>query len=514
MIRKHVVVDGSNIATEARSSPSLRQLDEAVRAFLTEHPTEHVTVVVDATFGHRIDESERVDFDAAVSAGEIITAPAGAIGRGDAFVLQVADKGDATILSNDSFQEFHGQYTWLFDEGRLIGGKPVPPVGWVFLLRSPVRGAISRRAVKDAKDGKGDKKRGKKSERSEKSDRSDKGSSKGAKTSGRGSRTKAPASERKVRDDTVRDPASGDSRRSEPPLNEALPFIEFVGAHPVGSRLEAEVEKFSSHGAYVLASGARCYVPLRLMGDPTPRSPRDALRIGDTYDFAVHSFDVPRRGIDLALTSANPKNINEIRADEPALATVTPARRRSRSGESVARQRSATKPATSSSADELDRAMSSAEEESTKTNTKVPGLATTTHADQLTEEAPVTPAKKASAKKAAKKTTAKRGAKKATAKRSTKKKATAKKRSTAKRATKKSTAKKSPAKRSAKKAAKKRPTKKKAAAKKRTTKKAAKKSPAKRKAAAKKRPTKKKAAAKKRPTKKKAAAKKRTTRRR
>jgi hypothetical protein len=509
MIRKHVVVDGSNIATEARSSPSLRQLDEAVRAFLTEHPTEHVTVVVDATFGHRIDESERVDFDAAVSAGEIITAPAGAIGRGDAFVLQVADKGDATILSNDSFQEFHGQYTWLFDEGRLIGGKPVPPVGWVFLLRSPVRGAISRRAVKDAKDGKdgkGDKKRGKKS------DKSDKGSSKGAKSSGRRSRAKAPDSETKVRDDTVRDPSSGDSRRSEPPLNEALPFIEFVGAHPVGSRLEAEVERFSSHGAYVLASGARCYVPLRLMGDPTPRSPRDALRIGDTYDFAVHSFDVPRRGIDLALTSANPKKINETGTDEPVPTTAPRTPRRSRSRESVTRERSAAKPATSSSAAELERVMSSAEEESTKTNTKVPGLATTTHADQPTEEAPVTPAKKASAKKAAKKTAAKRGSKKATAKRSTKKKATAKKRTTAKRATKKSAAK-----RSVKKAAKKRPTKKKAAAKKRTTKKAAKKkAPAKRKAAAKKKaPAKRKAAAKKKaPAKRKAAAKKRTTRRR
>ena len=50
----------------------------------------------------------------------------GAIGRGDAFVLQIADKADAMVLSNDSFQEFHGEYAWLFDEGRLIGGKPVP----------------------------------------------------------------------------------------------------------------------------------------------------------------------------------------------------------------------------------------------------------------------------------------------------------------------------------------------------------------------------------------------------
>ena len=143
---KHVVVDGSNIATEGRSLPSLKQLDEAVRAFLAENPTEHVTVIVDATFGHRIDASERAEYEEAILAGELITPPAGAIGRGDKFVLQIADRADAAILSNDSFQEFHGEYEWLFEPGRLIGGKPVPGVGWIFSLRSPVRGPKSHRA--------------------------------------------------------------------------------------------------------------------------------------------------------------------------------------------------------------------------------------------------------------------------------------------------------------------------------------------------------------------------------
>ena len=80
-----------------------------------------------------------------------ITPPAGVIGRGDAFLLQIADRVDAVVLSNDSFQEFHGQYGWLFDKGRLIGGKPVPHVGWVFMERSPVRGPQSRRSVSEAK---------------------------------------------------------------------------------------------------------------------------------------------------------------------------------------------------------------------------------------------------------------------------------------------------------------------------------------------------------------------------
>src|SRR3954451_6385197 len=150
MKRKHVVVDGSNIATEGRAAPSLVQLDEAVRALLAEYPYEVVTVVVDATFGHRIDAKERHAYEDAVVNGELITPPAGAIGRGDAFVLQIADRADADVFSNDSFQEFHGQYAWLFDEGRLIGGKPVANVGWVFVLRAPVRGPTSRRAVRDA----------------------------------------------------------------------------------------------------------------------------------------------------------------------------------------------------------------------------------------------------------------------------------------------------------------------------------------------------------------------------
>ena len=137
-----MVVDGSNIATEGRTAPSLEQLDEAVTAFLAEHPDSEVTVVVDATFGHRIDEKEKPEYEEAILAGELVTPPAGAIGRGDAFVLQIADKASASVLSNDSFQEFHGTYDWLFEDERLIGGKPVRNVGWVFVMRAPVRGPL------------------------------------------------------------------------------------------------------------------------------------------------------------------------------------------------------------------------------------------------------------------------------------------------------------------------------------------------------------------------------------
>jgi Zc3h12a-like Ribonuclease NYN domain len=149
--KSHLVVDGSNIATEGRNLPSMAQLEDALDAFVKEHPFNVVTVIVDATFGHRISPKEKRWYEEAISTGGMITPPAGAIGRGDAFILEVARRADAVVLSNDSFQEFHGAHPWLFEEGRLYGGKPIPHVGWVFVPRAPVRGATSRRAVRTAK---------------------------------------------------------------------------------------------------------------------------------------------------------------------------------------------------------------------------------------------------------------------------------------------------------------------------------------------------------------------------
>ncbi len=142
------MVDGSNLATEGRTVPSLKQLDEAVRAYAEEDPGAKITVVVDASFEHRINEDERETVRDAMLNGEVVSPPAGAIGRGDAFVLRIAERTGAVVVSNDSFQEFHGEHPWLFDEGRLIGGKPVRNVGWIFTPRLPIRGPKSRAATK------------------------------------------------------------------------------------------------------------------------------------------------------------------------------------------------------------------------------------------------------------------------------------------------------------------------------------------------------------------------------
>ncbi len=305
------MVDGSNLATEGRTSPSLKQLDEAVRAYAAEDPDASIIVVVDATFEHRVSDAERDEVRAAMLNGEIISPPAGAIGRGDAFVLRIAERTGAVVLSNDSFQEFHGEHPWLFEDGRLIGGKPVPGVGWIFTPRLPIRGPKSRAATAVAKSKKKDpdsapakaaelaraaKKAAKRSSKAKQATKTapptvdtswpiaptipppgrvkvdpvlsnaieeaveealhpvrpskSKGSSKKAAPS---KRAKAKKVATTTTPPAARRASQSDKRRPTPPpaVNEPLAFINFVASFTVGTVVQGEVVSFTSHGAMV-----------------------------------------------------------------------------------------------------------------------------------------------------------------------------------------------------------------------------------------------------------------------
>jgi len=328
----HFIVDGSNIATEGRAAPSLKQLNEAVLAFIEERPGILITVVVDATFGHRIDKKEVKAFDEAVANNELVTPPAGAVGRGDAFVLSIANKAKAGILSNDSFQEFHGDYDWLFDPGRLIGGKPVPHVGWVFVERLPVRGPKSRQSVKDAK-------------------QSTRPTSRA--TRGTGSPLAdqpmpvplapppGPAVATKAKRQAAETAAvlaasaggNGAPQAGKSTVNDLLPFLEFVERHPVGTGCTVVVESYASHGAYARAGDVLVYVPLRLMGDPPPRSARAALKIGEAVAVVIVGYIPERRSIDAGLVSAGDAAAKaQVAETPPAVAETAPTatKRRSR----------------------------------------------------------------------------------------------------------------------------------------------------------------------------------------
>ncbi len=300
---RRVVVDGSNLATEGRSTPSLAQLDEAVQAFHAERPNDEIIVVVDASFGYRIDESERKIFEEAEEAGEIVSPPAGAIGRGDGFLLRIADRIDADVLSNDSFQEFHGEYTWLFEEGRLLGGKPVPNVGWIFTPRTPVRGPKSRVATRDAD-------RARRRASAVTATLPEPTAAAIAEATAEAIAPDAPKSARRGRRRGSRSGAGAGASaaaatesigHAPEAINEPLPFITFIADHPLGTEVEGQVEGFTSHGAFVIAGGARCYAPVSGLGDPPPRSAKEVLTKGEIRTFVIQALDPPRRGIELAL---------------------------------------------------------------------------------------------------------------------------------------------------------------------------------------------------------------------
>ena len=299
---KHVVVDGSNLATEGRTKPSLAQLNDAVLAFMKEYPDTRVTVVVDATFGHRIDKKELAEFNSAIDNNELVSPPAGAVGRGDGFVLTIAEKVGASIVSNDSYQEFQPQYPWLFDAGRLIGGKPVPNVGWVFIERLPVR-PLATKSVKKA------------SREASKPMPVPKAPPPGARLA---VKPKPPAAKSVAtrlapsRPQPKTPPKSSKPKSPTKTVNDLQPFLDFVEKYPVGSKVKGVVESYSAHGVYVKLGNVLGYLPLRLMANPAPRSAREQVKIGQAVSLVVDSFVPSRRSIDVAIVGVSAPKVSKV----------------------------------------------------------------------------------------------------------------------------------------------------------------------------------------------------------
>jgi hypothetical protein len=345
----NVVVDGSNIATEGRSTPSLEQLDQAVRQYLSENPDSRVTVVVDASFGHRIDPSERPAFEEAVAHGEIVSPPAGAIGRGDAFLLRVAERTGARVLSNDSFREFHVEHPWLFDDDRLVGGTPVPGVGWIFSPRRPVRGPLTPDSRGRSRDRKApaEGKREAKSVAKAANKTAEKKPARRTKKREEPSEVQAAiaqATEEALGDEASTPPARALRRKkSSAPeaVNDPLPFIRFVSDHPLGSRFEGTVVSFTSHGAMAMVGDMLCYVPLAGLSDPPPTRARDVLKQGETRTFELVALDPVRRGAQLALPEIVATTGQIAEGDEEAASEV---RRRRRKTEEETKAKPATEP--------------------------------------------------------------------------------------------------------------------------------------------------------------------------
>mgnify|MGYP006275280661 CR=1 FL=1 len=311
--KMRVVVDGSNLATESRTTPSLPQLRDAVSSFLEEYPAAEILVVVDATFGHRIAAGEQAAFKELEAAGDMVSPPAGSIGRGDAFILKIAERIGAVVLSNDSFQEFQADHPWLFDEGRLIGGKPVPRVGWIFTPRVPVKSSARAVGVKKLAIVLPD---GKKptigTTLTPKAPKSPLKATKAVVAPAKAVKKSAPATKASAKKAPAKTPAkkavgSPAAKRDREPVNSEELFTTFLSKFKVRSHLEGVVVGFTSHGAIVeVAMGGdrvQCYAPTTSLGSPAPARARDVLKRGSTHKFRFSAVDKDRRIAELSLVA-------------------------------------------------------------------------------------------------------------------------------------------------------------------------------------------------------------------
>jgi len=192
------------------------------------------------------------------------------------------------VLSNDSFQEFHGEHPWLFDRGRLIGATPVPGIGWIFTPRTPVRGPTSRKAVRETDRAKRQVTKAIKVATKE---------AVGLPSSGQARRARSADSHgqpRHVPDAALAKPALA-------AVNDPLTFVSFIAEHPLGAEVLGRVEGYTSHGAIVMVGNTQCYVPLANLAEPPPRSAREVLKRGEERVFILRALDAQRRGAELAL---------------------------------------------------------------------------------------------------------------------------------------------------------------------------------------------------------------------
>lgn len=295
--KMRVVVDGSNIATEGRSEPSLAQLREAVDALVAEHPGAEVLVVVDASLEHKLSTGERAQLKELELSGDIVAPPAGSVGRGDAFILKIAERINAVVLSNDSFHEFQSEHRWLFDEGRLIGGKPVPKVGWIFTERLPVKATPRTVAAKKAAAPTRSKAPASAPVKAAKA-------AKAPRPAPEKPATVAKKAPRKASATTASTPARA-VKRDRVPVNAEDAFNKFVAAYKVRSHVEGTVVTFTSHGAVIKVVvdgvGIECYAPNSGLGTPPPVRARDVLKRNEVRRFRLKALDRERRIPELSL---------------------------------------------------------------------------------------------------------------------------------------------------------------------------------------------------------------------
>ena len=200
----------------------------------------------------------------------------------------------------------------------------MPHVGWVFVERLPVRGPKSRQSVKDANQStRPASTRARRGTGSPLADRPlpvPSAPPPGPAPTAKAKVKRAAAETAAVVAAAAATVDNGAQQASRESVNGLLPFLDFVEHHPIGTGCTVVVESYASHGAYARSGDVLVYVPLRLMGDPPPRSARAALKIGEAVAVVIVGYVPERRSIDAALVSAGDV---AARAQPPAAVEAT-----------------------------------------------------------------------------------------------------------------------------------------------------------------------------------------------
>ncbi len=105
-----VVVDGANVAYAEKSADGAPRVSNLVAAVkLLQEKGYSPIIIVDASLYHDIDDPKQLD---GLLENQVIhQAPSQT--DADYFVLETADRYDAWILTNDNYEEYRDDYTWI-----------------------------------------------------------------------------------------------------------------------------------------------------------------------------------------------------------------------------------------------------------------------------------------------------------------------------------------------------------------------------------------------------------------
>ena len=127
-----VVVDASNVAHHKKNEngqPQMSNILAAVKAL--EESEDEFVIIADASLRHDIDDKEK--FLKLLESENVEEVPAG--NDADHFILDIATRERAKILSNDKFRDYAAEFRnissmripFIIDNGRLTFGKPKKP---------------------------------------------------------------------------------------------------------------------------------------------------------------------------------------------------------------------------------------------------------------------------------------------------------------------------------------------------------------------------------------------------